>query len=196
MRVMCARRMPASVSSVGARGPDQPIRSKYPSALNKFDFRTGWIFDEGVMHHARRELQIGPALQDLDSLQRLERLVEIDWAPAYMIQRVAGARRRRRRGLLDEHEHISVLQRVLALVLRALAAEALLVPRKRCGGIGRAQMHVMKAADLWVVENFDPHAPGIGHESGRLVGDGERDVVDGGAGARLRRLGLHPDEAG
>src|SRR5205809_7365687 len=128
MRVMCARISPVSVSSVGSStdGDDagQPIRSKYSSALNKFDFGAAGIFDEREADRSGRELQVRDALHDLDAFEIGERPVEIRDAPADVIERVAGARRRRRLRFLHEHEHVAVLQRVGALELDAVSAEA------------------------------------------------------------------------
>src|SRR5437879_3074125 len=96
MRVMCARISPVSVSSVGARvdddDPGQPIRSKYASALNKFDFGADRILDEREADRPGRELEVRHALHDLDPFQIGERLVEIGHAPADVIERVSGAR--------------------------------------------------------------------------------------------------------
>src|SRR5438034_11461293 len=111
---MCAPRIPLSVSSAGSREPDQPIRSKYASALNKFDFGTDRIFDERKPDGSRGELQGPRALHDFDAGEIRERLFEIRDAPAEVIDGVTGRRRRSGRGLLDHHEHVAELERVLS----------------------------------------------------------------------------------
>src|SRR5665213_3468834 len=92
MRAMCARIRAVSDGSVGSSGPAQPMRLRYPSrlkatgsALDELDLGAVRIFDERVMHHARRELQVGPGLQHLDALEIRERLVEVRHAPADVI---------------------------------------------------------------------------------------------------------------
>src|SRR5262252_8364413 len=102
MRSVCARISDVSVSSVGDSGPRQPMRSKYRSALNKFDLRTVRIDDERVVHLAGGELEFGRALHHGDAFEIGERLVEVRHAPAEMIERAADARRRRRLRFLHE----------------------------------------------------------------------------------------------
>src|SRR3954469_10691625 len=101
------------------------------------------------MDDPRRERQGRWTLQDLDvsGLERAQRLIQVRYAPAHVVDGVPDARRRVALG--HEHPDIAVLETVHAsLQPGRLAAEALFVPGEGNGRVGREQVHVVKSEVL------------------------------------------------
>jgi len=79
-----------------------------------------------------------------------------------MIERPAGARGGRRFSLLHEDQHLAVLQALdAALERRAFATEPLLVPGEGGLRIRRAQVDVVEAETIAILQHFDSRSPGI-----------------------------------